>query len=163
MNSNGTFAVANGIAFARSVTFANGSGLGGIGTFVKGEAWTLPTSFTVRPGLGTNAVGTLTVDTAGEALTFGNNTLEIDFSGSTADKFSLTGGGALNLSGATDTLVLRGNPAPGSYVIAEAASISGDFNTVDRSGLTRSGGDVVYQADKVLFVLSGAGSLIMIR
>ncbi len=162
-NSGGTFAVANGITFTRGVTFNNGSGLGGIGTFVRSGAWTLPATFTVRPGLW-NAPGTLTLDTAGGAVSFGNNTLHIDFDGTAADKFVLTGGGALNLGGATDKLVVRGTVKPGTYVLAEAAGgISGTFGTEDLAGLDRAGGRIAYEPTRVLYVLPAAGTAVLLR
>lgn len=155
------FAVGNGVTFKRPVTFRYGSGLGGIGTFVRPGAWALNdvNGFAIRPGFGANQTGLFTLDTAGGAVAFGNNTLEIDFAGDKADRFKVAGGGALDLTDTTDTLVLRGNVSAGRHVIAEAAAIQGDFAKVDTSGLVLPAGaapaKVVYEANKVLVVVGG--------
>jgi fibronectin-binding autotransporter adhesin len=161
-NSSSTFAVASGITFTRAVTFNSGSAIGGSGTFSCGAAWSLPTSFTVRPGLA-DAPGTLTVDTAAGNLTFGNNTLEIDFNSSAAaDRLTVSGGGTLDLSGTTDTLVLRGTAKPGTYVLADAAGVSGTFATENTTGLIGKG-TVVYEANRVLFVVPATGTVVSIQ
>jgi fibronectin-binding autotransporter adhesin len=163
VNSNGTFAVAQSVTFSRAVTFNAGSGLGGSGTFVKGGAWTVPGSFTILPGLSTNAASTLTVDTAGGALTFGNNTLEIDFDAGGVDQLAING--ALDLGGASDTLVLRGVLPSGisEFTIVSAASVSGTFGSIDLSGLSRPV-KVRYPGDgRVLVMSPPAGTAITFR
>lgn len=160
-NSGGTFAVASGITFTRAVFFNSGSAIGGSGTFSRGAAWSLPASFTVRPGLA-DAPGTLTVDTVAGNLTFGNNTLEIDVGSSVADRLTVSGGGTLDLSGTTDTLVLRGTAKPGTYVLADAAGVSGTFATENTTGLSGKG-TVVYEANRVLFVVPATGTVVSIQ
>lgn len=160
-SSGATFAVACGVTFTRAVTFNNGSGLGGSGTLARGAAWSLPTSFAVRPGLA-GAPGALTVDTAGGDLTFGNNTLEIDCDGTAVDRLTVAGGGALSLNGTTDTLVLRGTVAPGTYVLADASNLTGTFTTVDLDDL-QGGGEVSYTATQVLLSVSSPGTVLLLR
>ena len=161
--SNGMFAVASGVTFIRPVTFNAGSALGGSGTFVKGAEWALPDNFTVRPGLGTNSIGTLTVDTTSGDLTFGDGrTLEIDFTSTTADQLVVSGG-ALILSGTTDKLVLKGDPALGSYIIASASNVSGTFDVVETTDLQVSG-KVSYPGNgTIVFTVAAGGTLISIR
>ncbi len=166
VSSNGTFGVASGATFSRAVTFNAGSGLGGSGTFNRGAAWTLPANFTLRPGMSTNETGTLTVDTANNALTAATGTrLEIDFTAAgPADKLVVAGTGSLNLSTANDTLVLRGRIKPGVYVIASAAGgITGTFDTVDLSGLESSGVKVSYPGDGTVVVLAPGGTSIIVQ
>jgi autotransporter-associated beta strand protein len=163
VNTNGTLGLAAGVTFTRAVTFNGGSGLGGSGTFATNGVWTLPANFTLKPGLSTNAVGTLTVDTGGNTLTATNGTrLEIDFDGA-AGSDQLVVNGPLNLGTANDTLVLKGAIKGRSYVIASASSLSGRFVTVDKSGLDTPNATVIYPGDGTVVVFGPGGTSIIVQ
>ncbi len=166
VNNNGTLGVASGVTFSRTVAFNAGSGLGGSGTFNRPAAWTLPATFSLKPGLSTNVIGTLTVDTANNALTAASGTrLEIDFKADgSADKLVVAGTGSLNLGAAGDTLVLKGAIKVGSYVVASASSVSGQFDAVDKTGLNTTAVNVSYPGDgKVVVTAAPKGTTVMIR
>jgi autotransporter-associated beta strand protein len=169
VNTNGTLGVAAGVTFARAVTFNAGSGLGGSGTFVTNAALRLPANFRLTPGLSTNATGTLTVDTGNNALIATNNTrLEIDFKAdATADQLVVAGTGSLNLGTTTTngTLVLRGAIKSGRYVVASASSgVTGQFLTVDKTGLDTTTVRVSYPGDGTVVVTKAApGTTVMFR
>jgi fibronectin-binding autotransporter adhesin len=163
VNTNGTLGVAAGVTFSRAVAFNAGGGLGGSGTFATNGVWTLPANFTLKPGLSTNAVGTLTVDTGGNTLTATNGTrLEIDFDGA-AGSDQLVVNGPLNLGTANDTLVLKGAIKGRSYVIASASSLSGRFVTVDKSGLDTPNATVMYPGDGTVVVFGPGGTSIIVQ
>jgi len=160
VNSNGTLAVANGIAFSRAVTFNAGSALGGEGTFSPGSAWSVPVNGFVRPGL---PIGTLTVD---QNVTFGDNrTLEIDFaSDDSADKLIVSG--TIDLTSLSDRIVLRGELGSASeYEVANATAVNGEFDLIDSSGLIPTGARILYPGDGRILVLQPPlkGTVIMIR
>jgi len=164
VNTNGILGVAAGVTFSRAVAFNAGSGLGGSGTFATNGVWTLPANFVLTPGLSTNAIGTLTVDTGGNTLTATNGTrLAIDFDGA-AGSDQLVVNGPLNLGTANDTLVLKGAIKGRSYVIVRASgTLDGRFVTVDRSGLDSPNASVMYPGDGTVVVFGPTGTSIIIQ
>jgi autotransporter-associated beta strand protein len=166
VNTNGTLGIASGVTFSRAVTFNAGSGLAGSGTFVTNAVWTVPANFRLTPGLSTNVIGTLTVDTANNALTAASGTrLEIDFTADgSADKLVVAGTGSLNLSTAGDTLVLKGTIKVGTYVVASANSVSGQFDAVDKTALDAASVSVSYPGDGTVVVTAlGTGTTVLIK
>lgn len=162
VNSNGTFGVGSGVSFSRAVTFNEGSALVGEGTFMRGAAWTVPTNFTVRPGLA-GTPGTLTIGTANNALTLlPSSTLAIEANGVQAGKLVVDGSGSIALAGA---LKLRGALEAGSYVLVDApGGVTGTFaGDPDVTALADPHGKLRYTGTQVLYTVPPRGTMIFIR